>query len=86
MEDWKSKSREELEGILNNKFPKYSPQEREEAKSNIVKEVVESIIAEGGSPSETTSEKIISKARKILGGGVELRGGGRAVMKKGGKV
>ena len=59
---------------------------KEEAKSNIVKEVVESIIAEGGSPSETTSEKIISKARKILGGGVELRGGGRAVMKKGGKV
>ena len=53
---------------------------------NIIKEVVEAIVAEGGPPSETTSEKIISKARKILGGGVELRGGGRAVMKKGGKV
>ena len=30
--------------------------------------------------------KAINKARKILGGGAELRGGGRAVMKKGGKV
>ena len=58
--------------------------------SYFIRDVVDSIKAEGGSPSETTTEKVytkaINKARKILGGGVELRGGGRAVMKKGGKV
>ena len=58
--------------------------------SYFIKDVVDSIKAEGGSPSETTTEKVytkaINKARKILGGGAELRGGGRAVMKKGGKV
>ncbi len=51
-----------------------------------IEKVVRKIIAEGGSPSETTSERIVDKAVKILGGGAELRGGGRAVMKKGGKV
>ena len=58
--------------------------------SYFIRDVVDSIKAEGGSPSETTTEKVytkaIDKARKILGGGAELRGGGRAVMKKGGKV
>ena len=58
--------------------------------SYFIRDVVDSIKAEGGSPSETTTEKVytkaINKARKILGGGAELRGGGRAVMKKGGKV
>jgi len=58
--------------------------------SYFIRDVVDSIKAEGGPPSETTTEKVytkaIDKARKILGGGVELRGGGRAVMKKGGKV
>ena len=56
----------------------------------LVQDVVDSIKAEGGSPSETSSPKVylkaIKKAEKILGGGAELRGGGRAVMKKGGKV
>ena len=51
-----------------------------------IEKVVREIIAEGGPPSETTSERIVDKAVKILGGGAELRGGGRAVMKKGGKV
>ena len=58
--------------------------------SYFIRDVVDSIKAEGGSPSETTTEKVytkaINKARKILGGGAELRCGGRAVMKKGGKV
>ena len=58
--------------------------------SYFIRDVVDTIKAEGGSPSETTTEKVytkaINKARKILGGGAELRGGGRAVMKKGGKV
>ena len=58
--------------------------------SYFIRDVVDSIKAEEGSPSETTTEKVytkaINKARKILGGGAELRGGGRAVMKKGGKV
>ena len=56
----------------------------------LVKDVVDKIRKQGGSPSETTSKKVYTKAikeiRKILGGGAELRGGGRAVMKKGGKV
>ena len=51
-----------------------------------IEEVVRKIIAEGGPPSETTSERIVDKAVKILGGGAEFKGGGRAVMKKGGKV
>ena len=55
-------------------------------KPNMIREVIKGIIAEGGPPSETTSERIVDKAVKILGGGAELRGGGRAVMKKGGKV
>ena len=58
--------------------------------SYFIRDVVDSIKAEGGSPSETSSPKVylkaIKKAEKILGGGAELRGGGRAVMKKGGKV
>ena len=58
--------------------------------SYFIRDVVDSIKAEGGSPSETRSPKVylkaIKKAEKILGGGAELRGGGRAVMKKGGKV
>ena len=56
----------------------------------LVQDVVDKIKKQGGPPSETTSEKVFTKAikevRKILGGGAELRGGGRAVMKKGGKV
>ena len=56
----------------------------------LITDVVDKIKKQGGSPSETTSEKVYTKAidkvRKILGGGAELRGGGRAVMKKGGKV
>ena len=59
-------------------------------KPNMIREVIKGIIAEGGSPSETTTEKVYTKAIKnverYLGGGAELRGGGRAVMKKGGKV
>ena len=55
-------------------------------KPNMIREVIKGIIAEGGSPSETTSERIVDKAVKILGGGAEFKGGGRAVMKKGGKV
>ena len=51
-----------------------------------IEKVVREIIAEGGPPSETTSERIVEKAVKILGGGAEFKGGGRAVMKKGGKV
>jgi hypothetical protein len=56
----------------------------------LVRDVIDKIKKQGGPPSETTSEKVYTKAidkvRKILGGGAELRGGGRAVMKKGGKV
>ena len=56
----------------------------------LVQDVVDKIKRQGGSPSETTSKKVYTKAikevKKILGGGAELRGGGRAVMKKGGKV
>ena len=52
-------------------------------KPNIIREVIKGIIAEGGSPSETTSERIVDKAVKILGGGAEFKGGGRAVMNKG---
>ena len=55
-------------------------------KPNMIREVIKGIIAEGGSPSETTTERIVDKAVKILGGGAEFKGGGRAVMKKGGKV
>ena len=55
-------------------------------KPNMIREVIKGIIAEGGSPSETTSERIVDKAVKILGGGAEFKGGGRAVMKKGGNV
>ena len=51
-----------------------------------IEKVVRKIIAEGGPPSETTSERIVDKVVKILGGGKEFKGGGRAVMKKGGKV
>ncbi len=63
---------------------------KSEAGSHLITDVVDKIKKQGGSPSETTSEKVYTKAidkvRKILGGGAELRGGGRAVMKKGGKV
>ena len=58
--------------------------------SYFIRDVVDSIKAEKGPPSETTTEKVYTKAIKnverYLGGGAELRGGGRAVMKKGGKV
>ena len=63
---------------------------KSKAGEDLVKDVVDKIKRQGGSPSETTSEKVYTKAikevRKIIGGGAELRGGGRAVMKKGGKV
>lgn len=56
----------------------------------LVQDVVDKIKRQGGSPDETTSEKVYTKAikkvRELVGGGAELRGGGRAVMKKGGKV
>ena len=56
----------------------------------LVQDIADKIKRQGGSPSETTSEKVYTKAikkvREIVGGGAELRGGGRAVMKKGGKV
>mgnify|MGYP003153634742 CR=1 FL=1 len=56
----------------------------------LVQDVVDKIKRQGGPPGETTREKVYTKAvekvREILGGGAELRGGGRAVMKKGGKV
>ena len=52
----------------------------------VTRKIIKGIIAEGGPPSETTSERIVDKAVKILGGGAEFKGGGRAVMKKGGKV
>ena len=56
----------------------------------LISDEVDKIRKEGGSPSETTTEKVYTKAIKnverYLGGGAELRGGGRAVMKKGGKV
>ena len=52
----------------------------------LITDVVDKIKKQGGSPSETTSERIVDKAVKILGGGAEFKGGGRAVMKKGGKV
>ena len=71
-------------------YPKKEKEEKErrERKSefDIVKEAFIKVKAEGGSPSETTTKKTLSKIREILGGGAELRGGGRAVMKKGGKV
>ena len=61
-----------------------------ETGGHLIIDVADKIKKQGGSPSETTSEKVFTKAikevRKILGGGAELRGGGRAVMKKGGKV
>ena len=57
---------------------------------DFVDNVIEGVKRQGGSPGETTSkkigEKVIKKLKNYLGGGVELRGGGRAVMKKGGKV
>jgi hypothetical protein len=60
------------------------------AAGDLIQDVADKIKKQGGSPSETTSEKVYTKAikevRKIIGGGAELRGGGRAVMKKGGKV
>ena len=52
----------------------------------LITDVVDKIKKQGGSPSEITEEKTFNKIREILGGGAELRGGGRAVMKKGGKV
>ena len=56
----------------------------------LIQDVADKIKKQGGSPSETTSEKVytkaINKVVKILGGGAEFKGGGRAVMKKGGKV
>ena len=56
----------------------------------LVRDVIDKIKKQGGPPSETTSEKVYTKAikkvRELVGGGAELRGGGRAVMKKGGKV
>ena len=58
--------------------------------SYLISDEVDRIKKQGGSPSETTTEKVYTKAIKnverYLGGGAELRGGGRAVMKKGGKV
>ena len=51
-----------------------------------IEKIVRKIIAEGGSPGEITDEKRLDKIEKILGGGAEFKGGGRAVMKKGGKV
>ena len=63
---------------------------KSKAAASVIEDVVDTIKERGGSPSETTSEKVYTKAikevRKIIGGGAELRGGGRAVMKKGGKV
>ena len=52
----------------------------------VTRKIIKGIIAEGGPPGEITDEKIINKAVKKLGGGAEFKGGGRAVMKKGGKV
>jgi len=37
-------------------------------------------------PGEITEERIVDKVVKRLGAGAEFKGGGRAVMKKGGKV
>ncbi len=58
--------------------------------SSLISDEVDRIKKQGGSPSETTTEKVYTKAiknvKRYLGDGAELRGGGRAVMKKGGKV
>jgi len=63
---------------------------KSEAGSHFIADVVDKIKKQGGSPSETTTEKVYTKTienvKRYLGGGAELRGGGRAVMKKGGKV
>jgi hypothetical protein len=68
-------------------YPKKEKERRErKTEFDLVKEAFIKVKAEGGSPSETTTKKTLSKIKKILGGGAELRGGGRAVMKKGGKV
>ena len=76
----KKKSREPLSPSKRRK------EETGKSGTGLIREVIKGIIAEGGPPSETTSERIIDKAVKILGGGAEFKGGGRAVMKKGGKV
>ena len=52
----------------------------------VTRKVIKGIIAEGGPPSEITEERIVDKVVKRLGAGAEFKGGGRAVMKKGGKV
>ena len=76
--------------MADKKFAKeYNKKRKEQPKKSgtgLIREVIKGIIAEGGPPSETTSERIVDKAVKILGGGAEFKGGGRAVMKKGGKV
>ena len=51
-----------------------------------VEKIVREIVAQGGPPSEITEERIVDKVVKRLGAGAEFKGGGRAVMKKGGKV
>ena len=51
-----------------------------------IEKVVRKIIAEGGSPKLITEEARLDRIERILGGGAEFKGGGRAVMKKGGKV
>jgi len=51
-----------------------------------IEKVVRKIIAEGGSPKLITDEARLDRIEGILGGGAEFKGGGRAVMKKGGKV
>ena len=80
----KKKSREPLSPSKRRK------EETKKSGTGLIREVIKGIIAEGGSPSETTSKKVYTKAIKkvieMVGGGAELRGGGRAVMKKGGKV
>ena len=76
----KKKSREPLSPSKRRK------EETKKSGTGLIREVIKGIIAEGGPPSETTSERIVDKAVKILGGGAEFKGGGRAVMKKGGKV
>ena len=50
-----------------------------------IEKIVRKVIAQGGPPSETTSERIVDKVVKILGGGAEFKGGGKAYM-KGGRV
>ena len=51
-----------------------------------IEKVVRKIIAEGGSPKLITDEARLDRIERILGSGAEFKGGGRAVMKKGGKV